>query len=183
MALNYYTAAPSVPYNFREDMFKIDENITDNIRAFFRYTQDANDQDYLPTLYSGGTFGTVQSTLLMPAKSAVFHLIQTFRPNLLNEVVLSDSNDAWNVKNSTGFDSPARFYRQAARFFLLNSLFPGNQSQPYLPGISVGGGVPFNVNVSTGFRVLLHGSSTRHQGQPHLDARRALGENRFLSAL
>ena len=27
-------------------MFKIDENITDNIRAFFRYTQDANDQDY-----------------------------------------------------------------------------------------------------------------------------------------
>jgi hypothetical protein len=148
--INYYTAAPSVPYNFREDMFKIDENITDNIRAFFRYTQDANDQDYLPTLYSGGTFGTVQSTLLMPAKSAVFHLIQTLRPNLLNEVVVSDSNDAWLVKNSTGFDSPAGSIDKP-QDFSLKSLFPGNQSQPYLPGISVSGGVPFSFNVSTGF--------------------------------
>jgi hypothetical protein len=148
--LNFYTAAPSVPYNAREDMFKIDENVTDNIRAFFRYTQDANDQDYLPTLYSGGTFGTVQSTLLMPAKSAVFHLIQTFRPNLLNEVVMSYSNDRWNVKNSTGFDSPAGTIDKPSGF-ALNSLFPGNAAQPLIPGISVGGGVPFNFNVSTGF--------------------------------
>jgi len=39
--VNFYTAAPSLPTSFREDMFKIDHNITDNIRAFFRYTQDA----------------------------------------------------------------------------------------------------------------------------------------------
>jgi hypothetical protein len=148
--INYYTAAPSLPYNFREDMFKIDQNITDNIRAFFRFTQDANDQDYLPTLYSGGTFGTVQSTLLMPAKSAVFHLIQTFRPNLLNEIIISDSDDTWVVKNSTGFDSPAGSINKPSDFSL-KSLFPANQSQPYLPGISVSGGVPFSFNISTGF--------------------------------
>jgi hypothetical protein len=148
--INFYTAAPSVPYNFREDMFKIDENITDNIRAFFRYTQDANDQDYVPSLYSGGTFGTVQSTLLMPAKSAVFHLIQTLRPNLLNEVIISNSDDTWNVNNATGFDSPAKSITKP-QGFSMRSIFPGNQAQPYLPGISVGGGVPFSFNVSTGF--------------------------------
>jgi hypothetical protein len=148
--INFFTAAPSLPYDFREDTFKIDENFTDNIRAFFRYTQDANDQDYLPSLYSGSSFPSVKSELFMPAKSAVFHLTQTFRPNLLNEVMLSDSNDAWLVENSTGFDSPAGSITKP-QGFSLKSIFPGDQSQPYLPGISVGGGVPFSFNVSTGF--------------------------------
>jgi hypothetical protein len=148
--VNFYTAAPSAAYDFREDSYRIDENFTDNIRAFFRYTQDANDQEILPSLYSGSSLPTVQSELFMPAKSMVFHLVQTFRPNLLNEVMVSDSNDAWQVENSTGFDSPAGSILKP-QGFSLKSIFPANQSQPYLPGISVGGGVPFSLNVSTGF--------------------------------
>jgi hypothetical protein len=148
--VNFFTAAPSVPYNFREDMIKVDENFTDNIRAFFRYTQDANLQDYLPTLYSGGSFPTAKSILTMPAKSIVFHLTQTIRPNLLNEIIVSNSNDAWLVQNTTGFDSPAGSILKP-QGFALKSIFPGNQSQTYLPGISVSGGVPFSFNETTGF--------------------------------
>jgi hypothetical protein len=148
--VNFYTAAPSLPTNFREDMFKIDENITDNIRAFFRYTQDAFESDFVPTLWSSANFGTVKSKWTSPAKSAVFHLTQTIRPNLLNEFIASFSADVNTVNNYTGYDSPAGSINKPDSF-LLKTLFPANQLQPKLPGISVDGGVPFSFAESTGF--------------------------------
>ena len=59
--VNRYTAAPSLPTNFREDMFRVDHNFTDSIRLFVRYTQDAYEQDFVPTLWSSADFGTVKS--------------------------------------------------------------------------------------------------------------------------
>jgi hypothetical protein len=148
--VNFYTAAPSLPTNFREDMFKIDENITDNIRAFFRYTQDAFEQDSVPTLWSSANFGTVKSRWTSPAKSAVFHLTETIRPNLMNEFIASFSADVNTVNNFTGFDSPAGSINKPTGFSM-KTLFPANQDQPKLPGISVDGGVPFSFAESTGF--------------------------------
>jgi hypothetical protein len=148
--VNFYTAAPSLPTSFREDMFKIDHNITDNIRAFFRYTQDAFEQSYVPTLWSAANFGTVKSKWTSPAKSAVFHLTQTIRPDLLNEFIASFSADVNTVNNYTGFDSPANSIDKPSDFSM-KTLFPANQNQPKLPGISLSGGVPFNFAESTGF--------------------------------
>ena len=148
--INTYTAAPSLPTNFREDMFKIDENITDNIRAFFRYTQDAFDADFVPTLWSSANFGTVKSRWTSPAKSAVFHLTQSIRPDLLNEFIASFSADVNTVNNFTGFDSPAGSINKPAGF-AMSTFFPANELQPKLPGISLAGGVPFNFSESTGF--------------------------------
>ena len=148
--VNFYTAAPSLPTSFREDMFKIDYNITDNIRAFFRYTQDAFEAGFIPTLWSSADFGTVKSKWTSPAKSAVFHLTQAIRPNLLNEFIASFSADVNTVNNYTGFDSPAGSIDKPSDFSM-KSIFPANQSQPKLPGIALSGGVPFNFAESTGF--------------------------------
>ena len=148
--VNFYTAAPSLPTSFREDMFKIDYNITDNIRAFFRYTQDAFESDFVPTLWSAANFGTVKSKWTSPAKSAVFHLTQAIRPDLLNEFIASFSADVNTVNNYTGFDSPAGSINKPADFSM-KSIFPANQSQPKLPGIALSGGVPFDFAESTGF--------------------------------
>jgi hypothetical protein len=148
--INTYTAAPSLPTSFREDMFKIDENITDNIRAFFRYTQDAFEADFVPTLWSSANFGTVKSRWTSPAKSAVFHLTQSIRPDLLNEFIASFSADVNTVNNFTGFDSPAGSINKPSGF-AMSTIFPANQLQPKLPGISLAGGVPFNFAESTGF--------------------------------
>lgn len=149
--IDTYTAAPSTPYNFREDMFKIDQNFTENFRAFFRYTQDSNVQDFVPSVFSPSTLPTVQSTLVIPTKSVVLHLIQTIRPNLLNEFIASYSDDTWTVNNSTGYDSPAGSINKPSDF-ALNSLFPGNAGQPFLPGVSLSGGVPFSITQTTGFK-------------------------------
>lgn len=148
---NEYISSPSLPTEFREDMFKIDHNFNDQIRAFVRYTQDAYVQDFIPTLWSAANYGTVKSKWTSPAKSGVFHLTQTIRPNLLNEVIFSMSADVNTVNNYTGFDSPAGSINKP-QGFSINTIFPGNQSQPKLPGIAFGGGVPFQgLAESTGF--------------------------------
>lgn len=146
----HYTKAPSLPTNFREDMFKIDQNFGDKVRAFFRYTQDAYDQDFIPTLWSQATYGTVKSRWTSPAKSAVLHITQAIRPDLLNEVIISYSSDVNTVNNFTGFDSPAGSINKPAGFSM-STIFPGNQSQPKLPGIQFLAGVPFQAAESTGF--------------------------------
>jgi Carboxypeptidase regulatory-like domain len=149
---NLYVSSPSLPTNFREDMFKIDQNFGDKIRLFVRYTQDAYSQDFIPTLWSSANYGTVVSQWASPAKSAVFHLTQTLRPNLLNEFIFSMSADVNLVNNVTGFDSPANSIFKPTGF-AVDTIFPENQSQPFLPGISFGGGVPFQGNAeSTGFQ-------------------------------
>jgi hypothetical protein len=149
---NLYVSSPSLPTEFREDMFKVDQNFGDKIRLFVRYTQDAYSQNFIPTLWSAANYGTVVSQWGSPAKSAVFHLTQTLRPNLLNEFIFSMSADVNTVNNVTGFDSPANSIFKPTGF-AVQTIFPGNQNQPFLPGISFGGGVPFQGNAeSTGFQ-------------------------------
>jgi hypothetical protein len=148
--IDRYTAAPSLPTDFREDMFRIDHNITDNMRAFFRYTQDAYEQDFIPTLWSAANFGTVKSKWTSPAKSAVFHLTETIRPDLLNEFIASFSADVNTVHNFTGFASPAGSINKPSGFDA-KTIFPANQDQPKLPGVGVSGGLPFSFAESTGF--------------------------------
>ena len=151
IANNLYVSSPSLPTQFREDMFKIDHNFNDKIRLFVRYTQDAYEQDFIPTLWSNASYGTVKSRWTSPAKSGVFHLTQTIRPNLLNEFIFSMSADVNTVNNFTGFDSPAGSINKPSGF-AVSTIFPGNQSQLKLPGIAFGGGVPFQgLAESTGF--------------------------------
>jgi hypothetical protein len=149
---NLYVSSPSLPTEFREDMFKIDQNFGDKIRLFVRYTQDAYSQNFIPTLWSSANYGTVVTQWASPAKSLVFHMTQTLHPNLLNEFIFSMSADVNLVNNVTGFDSPANSIFKPSGF-AIQTIFPGNQNQPFLPGISFGGGVPFQGNAeSTGFQ-------------------------------
>ena len=145
-----YRTAPSLPTYIHEDMFKIDHNFNDKLRAFFRYTQDTDNQDFIPTLWSAANYATVKSRWTSPAISSVLHFTYTIRPNLLNETILSYSADVNTVHNFTGFDSPAGSINKPADFSMA-TVFPGNQSQPKLPGIEFDQGVPFQAAESTGF--------------------------------
>ena len=162
-------------------MFKIDQNFSDKIRAFLRYTQDADNQDFVPTLWSPANYATVKSRWTSPAISACFHLTQTIRPNLVNEFIFSYSADVNTVHNFTGFDSPAGSINKPAGF-AMQTIFPGNQSQPKLPGIQFNGGVPFQTAESTGFEFDFCGSADRHQGQSDLVKGPSHVQDRILSA-
>jgi hypothetical protein len=148
--LTGYRTAPSLPTYIHEDTIKLDHNFSDKLRAFVRYTQDADNQDFIPTLWSPANYATVKSRWTSPAISSVLHFTHTIRPNLLNEVIFSYSADVNTVHNFTGFDSPAGSINKP-QGFSMQTIFPGNQSQQKLPGIQFNDGVPFQTAESTGF--------------------------------
>ena len=145
-----YRSAPSLPTYIHEDMVKIDHNFNDKLRVFARFTHDTDNQDFIPTLWSSASYGTVNSRWTSPAISTVLHITQTIKPNLLNEVVVSYSADVNTVHNFTGFDSPAGSINKPAGF-TMQTMFPANQGQAKLPGIQFNDGVPFQTAESTGF--------------------------------
>jgi Carboxypeptidase regulatory-like domain len=136
-----YTKAPSLPTNFREDGFRVDHNFSETVRLFVRYTQDAYTQEFEPTLWTASNFGTVKTPLSIPAKNAVAHLTTSFKPNLLNEVILGFSTDHWTANSEVGADSVSGSITKPSGFGIA-SIFPAAASGPLLPAISVSGGGP-----------------------------------------
>lgn len=148
--VDQYTAAHSLPTNFRDDIIRIDQNFGTKNSLFFRYIQDAFDQTYVPTLWSNANYDTVNTKWTSPSKSAVAHLTSTLRPNLMNEFVVSFSTDVNTVHQSPGVSSPAHSVDKPSGWSATN-IFPGNASNPLIPGIQLCGGLPFCAAESTGF--------------------------------
>ncbi len=91
---NTWFATPTLPTNWREELFRIDHNFTDKIRGTFRYIHDSWFQDYpVPLWTSGVTFPTVQTNFNGPGVSMVARLTATASPTLLNEFVASYTTD------------------------------------------------------------------------------------------
>ena len=146
-----YIQAPSLPTNFREDSVRVDQNISSTVRLFVRYTQDAYDQDVVPTLWAqaGSNFATVKSLMEIPCKNMVLNLTDSIRPNLMNEAILSYSSDAWHVNSAVGTGSISGSILKPSGF-AAQTIFPETASGPLLPGIQVSGGGP-SFNEDTGY--------------------------------
>jgi hypothetical protein len=137
-----YLAAPSVPTNWREDAIRIDENISEKTWLFGRYAQDTWDTTVTPTLWTGATYGTSATQFAAPNKSAVIHLVHTFRPNLVSEFITSFTHDDWTLVEVAGAASPAHSIDKPSTW-TVSTLFAGNSGNPLLPAVSVSGGGPF----------------------------------------
>jgi hypothetical protein len=137
-----YVTAPRLPTTWREDQIRIDQNVSEKTLVFARYTQDAWDTIVTPSLWTGSSYDTSQTNFLGPTKSAVLHVSHAFRPNLMNEFIVSFTNDFWHLDQEVGPSSPAHSINKPATW-TVNNLFPANAKVPLLPAISVGGGVPF----------------------------------------
>jgi hypothetical protein len=137
---NTWTLSPSLPMNWRQELFRIDHNITNNVRASFRYIHDSWVEAYPTPLWTDGTsFPTVGTNFKNPGISMVAHLTATISPTLLNDFVASYTTDhistnltgAWqrgNIPNTFGLFN--------------NSNNPsGIPYQGEAPGVSLSGGI------------------------------------------
>jgi hypothetical protein len=87
-------ATPTLPTHWRQELFKIDHNINDKVRASFRYIHDSWNQQYpVPLWTSGVTFPTIQTNFNNPGVSMVARLTANVSPTLLNEFVASYTTD------------------------------------------------------------------------------------------
>ena len=132
--LDAWTANPSLPMNWRQELFKIDHNINDKIRADFRYIHDSWQEAYPTPLWTDGTsFPTIGTNFKNPGISLVARVTDSISPTLLNEFVASYTADHISTTLTGPWQRPSAF----GTLGLYNNGFGFNA--PEIPGISLTG--------------------------------------------
>jgi hypothetical protein len=128
-----YQAAISTPTTWREELIRIDHNLTPSMRANFRFIHDSW-QTVVPTpLWSTGDFPTIQTNFVGPGVSLVTRLTANVSPTLLNEFVFSYTTDHITLTNTGPWQRPA-----GLTVGLFQNGFGGK-----LPGFQINGGTPY----------------------------------------
>src|ERR1700722_8928661 len=104
----FFNEITSEPTNWREELVKIDHNITSNERLTFRYIHDSWDTlNQVPLWTNTGSFPTIQTAFTGPGVSMVARLASTFSPTLLNEFVVSYTTDHINLVDTGNWKRPS----------------------------------------------------------------------------
>jgi len=141
-----YTAGFPSPTNFREELFKIDQNINSKWHANVRYIHDSWDSVSPTPLWTDATsYPTIQDAYSSPTTSLVIHLTGTITPTLLNEFVAGYSANHIVMQNVGPSQRPAGY-----DLGLFQNGFGGNR----LPGFVMNGGNQFaggGIGLDTGY--------------------------------
>jgi hypothetical protein len=140
----FFTAASTLPTNWREELIRVDHNLTSNMRATFRFIHDSWDTSVATPLWTnGGSFPTTPTSFKGPGVGMVARLTATASPTLLNEFVFSYTADHIFLQDQGPFQRPAAM--------TITGLF-GNGTAGKLPGISLsGGGIYSGISQDVGF--------------------------------
>jgi hypothetical protein len=128
-----YRTSVSTPTSWREELIKLDHNLTEKNRLTFRYIHDSWNTVTPTPLWSTGDFPTIQTNFLGPGVSLVTRLTSNVSPTLLNEFVFSYTTDHITLTNSGPWQRPA-----GITVGLFQNGFGGK-----LPGFQTTGGTPY----------------------------------------
>jgi hypothetical protein len=115
---NHFSGAPGVPINVREEILRMDHQITDKLSIMGHFIDDAILQDTPTTLWSGDTYPTIGTQFKNPSYSAVARLTYTISPSLLNEL-------AYNYNGNRIILSPTGIFAKPSGFGV-KEFFPTN---------------------------------------------------------
>jgi hypothetical protein len=144
-----YVAAHSVPTTFSQESVRVDQNISDKVSLFVRFTNDGWTKTVVPALWTGSSYDTTATAYSVPARQTVLHLSSNFKPNLLNEFIFSYTDTPHTISPLAGPGSPAHSIKKPSDWNA-STFFPANAGNPLLAGVSVGGGTPFSFGVDSG---------------------------------
>ena len=129
----FYSSAPSVPINVREETIRVDQTLTDKLQLMAHFLNDSV-LDTTPTsLWSSSTYPSVGTIFKNPAKHAVLKLTWTINPTLVNE--LSGNYDGNRI-----FLTPTGTYTMPSGIGHVGHIFPGDPFNR-IPGIGLYGPV------------------------------------------
>ncbi len=131
-----FDAVVSPSTYWREELFRIDQNITPKMTATFRYIHDSWDTTTLTPQWATvrNAFPTIQSSFTGPGLSMLAHLANTISPTLLNEFVFSYTTDHITMNNIDANGIQWQRPSGLTMGYLFNNGF-GNK----LPGIVIAG--------------------------------------------
>ncbi|HZC64934.1 MAG TPA: carboxypeptidase regulatory-like domain-containing protein, partial [Candidatus Dormibacteraeota bacterium] len=85
-----YSSNKALPTTWREELIRVDHNLTDTERLSFRYIHDSwKTINPNPLWGNGSSFDNIQTNFVGPGTSFVARLTSNFSPTLLNEFVAS----------------------------------------------------------------------------------------------
>ncbi len=145
-AESFFNAAPITPTNWREELVRVDENFSDKVRFFYRFTHDSWNTVVPNPLWGNSTnsFPTVQTSFIGPGVSMVANLAISASPTLLNETVFSYTTDHIFLNALGNASVPSNF--------TMGSLFK-NGFGGLLPAVEISNGTPYGggFGVDTGY--------------------------------
>jgi hypothetical protein len=125
----------SLPETWREELVRIDHNLTDNYRLTFRYIHDSwQTQTENPLWGNGSSFENINTEFVGPGTSFVARLNANISPTLLNEFVASYTADHIFLTTINNPPLPSGFSMGS----LFNNGFAGK-----LPSISLASNVAY----------------------------------------
>ena len=89
----FFNASPAQNTNWHEDLVRLDENITDKQRFFFRFIHDSWSTVTATPLWGTGSFPTVGTNFVGPGVALVANLTSTVSPSLVNEFMFGYTTD------------------------------------------------------------------------------------------
>ena len=125
----FFNSSPSQPTNWREELIRIDHNLSSQHRLTFRYIHDSWDTvTAVPLWTNAGSFPTIGTNFKGPGVSLVTRLTSSFTPTLLNEFVFSYTADHIILNNTGAWKRPSNV--------TFGTLFPGLTTD-IVPGINL----------------------------------------------
>src|SRR5215471_17536559 len=130
-----FVANTTQPTSWREELVRVDHNITDHQRLTFRYIHDSWTTVNQTPIWTGAAFPTTTQTFNGPGVSVVARLTSTISPTLLNEFVFSYTTDHIAFKSNGIYALPSSGWQMGYLF--------QNGGGGKLPAINIGGGAAY----------------------------------------
>jgi hypothetical protein len=122
-----FTGSRMVPTNVREEIIRVDHQVSDKLSVMAHFINDAVLQQTMTTLWGGMSYPTLGTSFLNPGKHAVLRLTYIISPTLLNEF-------SYNYNGNRIWLSPVGVYAKPSGM-TLQEFFAGN-SDDRLPVIN-----------------------------------------------
>ncbi|MGB7129465.1 MAG: carboxypeptidase regulatory-like domain-containing protein [Candidatus Sulfotelmatobacter sp.] len=129
------------PTTGKEEIARIDHQFNDKLSIFGHWISDQSVQTFGTTQWSGDNVPTVSNTYNVPSYSAVVHLTEQIRPNLLNEI-------GFNYDGNRIAMVPEGVYQQPAGFSVPQVFPDAVNADTRIPDIHLAGttGTDYTVN-------------------------------------
>ena len=130
----------NLPTNVREEIVRIDENVTDKFTIFGHFVDESIAQTYGTTMWSGDNVPTISNTFGNPSYAAVVHTAYVINPNVINEASFNYNGNRIHILPLGLTTAPSNF--------TFNRFFTGPNELNRIPSIDLSGatGANFTAN-------------------------------------
>jgi len=130
-----YVAGATSGQNWTEQIVRVDQNVSEKVKAFVRFVHDGWVENDPTTAWSGDSFPNIHSQFNVPSRNLTIKLTTIVNPSLLNEI-------SYNYNSNYGSPKPPAMiikgaYQLPSGYTAVNPLNPGYN---VVPDMSLGQG-------------------------------------------